>query len=126
MPRKKTQQPKPDQEFRLEDGTPVEVRGYDNWEIGRGQHKNLAYNKKRDQVLDLTAKDYLTNDGRRTPKKDYLKSAKSFVDQCELWGLIPEDLDDVSSFRKTLYRDVCRHIEIFEKAIKAKNTGNHN
>ena len=89
MPRRKTVQPAPLETFTCEDGLIIEVRDENCAEIGRGLHKRNVYETKRNEVVALVAKDYLSPAGPKTvPKpKDYMRSAASFSKQVTRWGI---------------------------------------
>lgn len=125
MPRKKTIQPPPLQSGVLEDGTIWEVRDETCLEIGRGLHNRNKYEQKRDELLEWVVNDYLSPNGPKfvPSDRDYMRSAKRFVDQCELWGVVPEGIDDVSSFRKKLYSDIKKHIQALGNALAANHGG---
>jgi hypothetical protein len=119
MPRKKTMQPLPLCSFSLLDRTLVEVRGDGYWEIGRGQHKVIEYEKKRDEVLERVVNDYLTKAGRKAVTPDYLDTGRKFARQCERWAFGDVDGLDDSSLRKKLYKDILKNISILESSIEA-------
>lgn len=125
MPRKNTIQPLPLQTGILEDGTVWEVRDETCLEIGRGLHNRNKYEQKRDEVLERVANDYLSRNGRKfvPSDRDYMQSASRFVEQCEIWGVVPEEIEDISSFRKKLYSDIKKQIQALENALSVKHSG---
>lgn len=124
MPRKKTIQPPPLKSGVLEDGTIWEVRDETCLEIGRGLHNRNKYEQKRDEVFGRVANDYLSRNGRKfvPSDRDYMRSAKQFVEKCEIWGIVPEGVEDISSFRKKLYHDIKKQIQALENALAAKHS----
>jgi len=128
MPRKKTQQPEPLETFEV-DGVIVEVRDESCWEVGRGMHNNLRKEQQIDTALELVVEDYLTREGRKNklPRSgDYMRNASEFAREMERRGLGTLDGCDDSSFRKSIYPEVKKRFEAFERAIDAKNESDPN
>ena len=57
MPRRKTIQPEPLECFEV-DGIEVEVRDIDTWPIGRGLHKQKAFETQADKMLESVFDDH--------------------------------------------------------------------
>ena len=122
MPRKKTIQPLPLEEFTLPDGTIIEIRDETCKIIGRGLHKRDAYEKKRDEVLAKVVNDYLTPKGRKKilPENDYLSSPAKFFHKVTQWKVVATDAEE-STIRNRLYKDTKKFILDCENAIKNKD-----
>lgn len=131
MPRRKTIQPEPLQVFELDDGTVVEVRDKNCWEVGRGLHKLNGFNEARDKILEMAFDDYFKpapDDAvggtlryvRPSPEDDYLSSASKFVEKCAFKGFLGESGDD-SAFRKRMYRAIMSNVNALRKAQEALN-----
>jgi hypothetical protein len=123
MPRKKTIQPPPVEEFTLPDGTIVEIRDETCKIIGRGLHKRDAYEKKRDEVLAKVVNDYLTPKGRKKilPANDYLSNPTKFWKKIVCTGGMAASGADDSTVRRRLYKDTKKFILDCENAIKNKD-----
>ena len=122
MPRKKTVQPQPLRTF-YENGEPIaEERDETCKIIGRGLHKQDAYEKKLYEVLAKVVNDYLTPKGRKKilPENDYLSSPAKFFHKVTQWGLAASDADE-STIRNRLYKDTKKFILDCENAIKNKD-----
>jgi hypothetical protein len=120
MPRKKTIQPLPVEWFTLPDGIIVEIRDETCKIIGRGLHKQDAYEKKLYEVLAQVVGDYLTMKGRKKilPANDYLSRPVDFFHKVTQWGLAASDADE-STIRNRLYKDIKKHIKVLERCINA-------
>jgi len=128
MPRKKTEQPEPLDSF-IVSGTIVEVRDESCWEVGRGMHNNLSKEQRIDAALELVVDDYLTREGRKNklPRSgDYMRNASEFAREMERRGLGTLDGCDDASLRKSIYPEVKKRFEAFERAVDAKNKSDPN
>ena len=70
MPRKKTIQPQPLQQFDLEDGTTVEVRDWRTREIGQGKDKEFNSDELDWQILSGLFDDLQSGDSRRKTRAE--------------------------------------------------------
>ena len=122
MPRKKTVQPQPLRTFYENDEPIAEERDETCKIIGRGLHKQDAYEKKLYEVLAKVVNDYLTPKGRKKilPENDYLSSPAKFFHKVTQWGLAASDADE-STIRNRLYKDTKKFILDCENAIKNKD-----
>lgn len=78
MPRKKTIQPEPLETFTIDEGRiTVEIREGSCNIIGRGLHKRDTHEELRVRVLDWVVGHYLSSEGRRAIKHDFMKSASA-------------------------------------------------
>ena len=120
MPRKKTIQPLPVEWFTLPDGIIVEIRDETCKIIGRGLHKQDAYEKKLYEVLAKVVNDYLTPKGRKKilPANDYLSNPTKFWRKIVCTGGMAASGADDSTVRRRLYKDIKQIISQLEKGIK--------
>ena len=121
MPRKKTIQPEPIERFTLEDGTIVEVRDMNTWEIGRGLHMQRDHELLRGKILAWVADIYLSPQDPKVVKDDFLKSASAFDIALQKSGHYPKELaGDDGPVRKRIYPYVIKHIAILKKLVEEK------
>lgn len=120
MPRKPTIQPEPLNKFTLPDGTLVEVRDEDCWEIGRGQQQRSAHVAMRDKILVWVVDQYLDAKGPKDVEVDILKSASVFDRALQRSGLLR--LDGYPDLvRKKIYHYVVAHLVILKRLVEEKN-----
>ena len=126
MPRKKTVQPPPLEEFVIYHGImpiQVEIRDETCREVFRGSHMRDKYTDKLYEVADIVAKDYLTPEGPKNvaPEDDYMSTPTRFTDEMmEGWNFGNSHGNDDSAYRKKLYRDVKKEITVLTNAIARK------
>ena len=117
MPRKKTVQPEPLETFTIDDGRiTVEIRDGSCNIIGRGLQKRDTHEELRVQVLDWVVSHYLSSEGPKVIKHDFMKSAAALDAEMSLSDLFPE-VNDLDSVRKRIYPWVREHLDILTKLV---------
>ena len=117
MPRKKTVQPEPLETFTIDDGRiTVEIRDGSCNIIGRGLHKRDTHEELRVQVLDWVVSHYLSSEGPKTIKHDFMKSASALDAEMSLSRRFSE-ISDKGSVRKRIYPWVREHLDILTKLV---------
>ena len=109
----------------------MEIRDETCQIIGRGLHKQDKFEKKRDELAERVADEYFLDKSDlskkhfvyKPPRNDYMKSATSFANQCELWGYGGDEGTDDSALRKKMYAEVLIIISAIKNALEEKNKG---
>ena len=124
MPRKKTIQPEPLETFTIDEGRiTVEIREGSCNIIGRGLHKRDTHEELRVQVLDWVVRHYLSSEGRRAIKHDFMKSASALDAEMARSGFFPE-VTDLDSVRRRIYPWVREHLDILTKLVLERMSTN--
>ena len=127
MPRRKTQQPEPLERFVFDD-IEVEIRDGDTWPIGRGLHKQKAFETQADKMLESVFDDHFVRDLHSPGKlvwkqlpndRNYMRSASAFAREMMARGFTDPSVDDDSSLRKRGYKYVRTHIFAMKNALAA-------
>ena len=117
MPRKKTIQPEPLETFTIDEGRiTVEIRDGTCNIIGRGLHKRDTHEELRVRVLVWVIDQYLSSEGPKRIKHDFMKSAAALDAELARSGLFPE-VTESSSVRKRIYPWVREHLDILTKLV---------
>jgi len=134
MPRKKKIQPKPIKTIRVEfptgeiydyvifaDGERVSLNK-EGRIVTRGSNNALKHDELVDKIFEWVADIYLSPQGRKSVKKDFMRSARELDVAMSLSGNFPEVTDlSFGSVRKRIYPEVKRRIDAFVNALDELN-----